>query len=101
MGAENLETVRRLPGQFLLLETDAPWCAIKATHAGHHFVKSSWEEVKKPEKWEDGRCVKDRCEPCHLRQVLEVVAGARGQTPEALAAEVASNSQRVFFTKRV
>jgi TatD DNase family protein len=95
--AENLEVVRQLPGEYLLLETDAPWCGIKATHAGHRFVKSTWEDVKKPEKWEAGKCVKDRCEPCHLRQVLEVVAGCRDQSPEALAAEVHRNCQRVFF----
>jgi TatD DNase family protein len=95
---ENLETVRQLPEEYLLLETDAPWCAIKATHAGHKFIRSTWEEVKKPEKWEEGRCVKDRCEPCHLRQVLEVVAGCRGQEPESLAARVLENSHRVFFS---
>jgi len=95
--AENLEVVRQLPIEYLLLETDAPWCGIKASHAGHPHVRSTWEEVKKPEKWEEGKCVKDRCEPCHLRQVLEVVAGCRGQPPDALAAVVYENTRRVFF----
>jgi len=94
---DNLEVVRQLPRGRLLLETDAPWCSIKGTHAGHGFVRSRWEEVKKPEKWEEGLCVKDRCEPCHLRQVLEVVAGCRGEDPLELAAEVLANTERVFF----
>lgn len=94
---ENLEVVRQLPGDRILLETDAPWCAIKPSHAGRGFVQSVWEEVKKPEKWEEGKCVKDRSEPCHLRQVLEVVAGCRGEDLEVLAAQVYDNTTKVFF----
>eukprot|EP00928_Gymnodinium_smaydae_P019703 TRINITY_DN17572_c0_g2_i1.p1 TRINITY_DN17572_c0_g2~~TRINITY_DN17572_c0_g2_i1.p1 ORF type:complete len:392 (-),score=83.98 TRINITY_DN17572_c0_g2_i1:163-1248(-) len=66
---ENLEVVRQLPADRILLETDAPWCGIKATHPSHAHVKTTWADVKKPEKWEEGKCVKDRNEPCHLRQV--------------------------------
>merc|ERR1712051_38970 len=95
--ADNLDVVRQLPADRILLETDAPWCSIKATHAGYSFVKSVWEEVKKAEKWEEGKCVKDRCEPCHLRQVLEVIAGCRGEDVETLAAHTTSNAHRVFF----
>lgn len=95
--AENLDVVRQLPLDSLLLETDAPWCGIKASHAGHAHVRSTWEEVKKPEKWEEGKCVKDRCEPCHLKQVLEVVAGCRSESPEAIASSVWENSRRLFF----
>lgn len=74
-----------LPQNRILLETDAPWCGIKPSHAGYGYIRSSWEEVKKPERWEEGKCVKDRCEPCQMRQVLEVVAGCRGVSPEELA----------------
>jgi len=97
---ENLEVVKQLPGESIVIETDAPWCGIKATHAGHKFVRSAWDEVKKPEKWEDGKCVNGRCEPCHLRQVLEVVAGCRGEDVEALAAQTTANARRIFFCGR-
>ncbi|CAE8671844.1 unnamed protein product [Polarella glacialis] len=97
---ENLEVVKQLPSDRILLETDAPWCSIKASHAGHSFVKTHFEEVKKPEKFEEGKCVKDRCEPCHLRQVLEVVAGCRGADPEVLASEIAKSTDLVFFANR-
>lgn len=95
--AENLQMVRQLPSNRILLETDAPWCGIKATHAGYEFVKSEWDEVKKPEKWEEGRCVKDRCEPAHIQRVLEVIAGCRGDDIEALAAEIEDSTRCVFF----
>eukprot|EP00931_Biecheleriopsis_adriatica_P100729 TRINITY_DN75982_c0_g1_i1.p1 TRINITY_DN75982_c0_g1~~TRINITY_DN75982_c0_g1_i1.p1 ORF type:complete len:407 (+),score=86.53 TRINITY_DN75982_c0_g1_i1:179-1222(+) len=96
---DNLDVVKQLPEERILLETDAPWCGIKASHAGHGFVKSTWDEVKKPEKWEEGRCVKDRCEPCQLRQVLEVVAGCRGTDPEVSAGVVHRTNQAVSFAK--
>lgn len=57
--AENLEVVKALPEDRILLETDAPWCGIKASHAGHGFIQTTWEEVKKPEKWEESKCIKD------------------------------------------
>ena len=134
--AENLEMVKQLPENAILLETDAPWCGIKASHAGHGYIKTTWDEVKKPEKWEEGKCIKDgsessrhdlitfccslnvpfssvdvylnpqfghrstkdRCEPCQMRQVLEVVAGSRGISPEALAEAVHRNNE-VFFKR--
>jgi len=95
--ADNLEVVRQLPADKILLETDAPWCGIKASHAGHSFIKSTWDDVKKPERWKQGKCVKYRCEPCHLRQVLEVVAGCRGKDPASLAAQVLENTRKVFW----
>ena len=87
--------VRTIPAERLLLETDGPWCDIRPTHAGHQFVVSTWP-TRKGKKWEAGCCVKNRTEPCHVRQVLEVVAGARGEDPAALAAQVHENTVRLF-----
>lgn len=76
--ARNLEVVRQLPLDRIHLETDAPWCGIRPSHAGAQFVSTRFPEVRKPDKWQQGSCVKGRCEPCHIVQVLEAVAGARG-----------------------
>eukprot|EP00927_Polykrikos_kofoidii_P074128 TRINITY_DN70099_c0_g1_i1.p1 TRINITY_DN70099_c0_g1~~TRINITY_DN70099_c0_g1_i1.p1 ORF type:complete len:461 (+),score=77.34 TRINITY_DN70099_c0_g1_i1:252-1634(+) len=101
--AENMEVVRQLPMGTFLLETDCPWCNVRPKHAGHGFVKTTWEEVKKPEKWELGKCVKDRTEPCHIVQILEVVAGARGVTAKDLpnfAAELYEDARKIFLPGR-
>ncbi|KAF1331453.1 Tatd related dnase, partial [Globisporangium splendens] len=122
--AENLETVRAIPTERLMIETgtephivvqlhlftqfctnsfvillpllDAPWCDIRATHAGFSHVKTSWQ-TKKAEKYEDGYLVKGRNEPCTIIQVLEIVSAVRGEDQEELAKKIYENTCRVFF----
>lgn len=77
-----------------MLETDAPWCDIRQTHAGARFLKKKegkgeesidashyprYEMVKK-EKWEATKCVKGRNEPCFIVDVAQVVAGFHSVT---------------------
>ncbi|CAA6653744.1 unnamed protein product [Spirodela intermedia] len=74
--SDNLDVVRGIPIERIMIETDSPYCEIKNTHAGIHFVKSTWPSKKK-EKYDDDSTVKGRNEPCLVRQVLEVVAGCK------------------------
>ena len=99
--ADNLAVAAAVPLGRLHLETDAPWCGIKRTHAGaQHLSPLAHPEVKK-EKWADGCTVKDRCEPCHIAHVLQVVAGARGGSVDAetVAAAAYENSVGMFFAR--
>ena len=93
---ENLRVITEIPEHLLLLETDAPWCGIKPSHASSKFIKSEFPK-RKPEKYEVGFLVKDRNEPCMIGQVLEVVAAVRQQDPVELAETVYRNSERLFF----
>ncbi|XP_057506652.1 uncharacterized protein LOC130789889 [Actinidia eriantha] len=95
--AENLEVVKGIPLERMMVETDSPYCEIKNTHAGVNFVKSLWPSKKK-EKYDQGCIVKGRNEPCLVRQVLEVVAGCKGITDiDQLSKTLYHNTCRVFF----
>jgi TatD DNase family protein len=97
---ENLEVVKAIPADKLMLETDAPWCDIRPTHAGSSFVKTHLKSVKK-EKWDATLLVRGRNEPCNIVQVLEVVASVRGDNQEELADQVFRNSHQVFLPNRL
>lgn len=69
--------VVKIPLDRLLLETDAPWCDIRKTDFGYAFVKTFFETNPKKGKFELGKCVERRNEPCHLVQVVEAYMGSR------------------------
>ncbi|BHF66821.1 TatD DNase [Sparganum proliferum] len=92
---ENLKVVSEVPVERILLETDAPWCDIRPTHAGYQYVKTKFER-KKPNKW-DAKCmVAGRNEPANIVQVLEVVAAVRGISEDELAETVYQNTLTAF-----
>ncbi|KAK4419446.1 putative deoxyribonuclease TATDN1 [Sesamum alatum] len=94
---ENLDVVKGIPLERMMIETDSPYCEIKNTHAGINFVKSSWPSKKK-EKYDPDCIVKGRNEPCLVRQVLEVVAGCKGISDvDQLSKTLYHNTCRVFF----
>ncbi|KAH9615866.1 hypothetical protein KSS87_006092 [Heliosperma pusillum] len=95
--AENLEVVKEIPVDKMMIETDSPYCEIKNTHAGIKMVKSTWPSKKK-EKYDPECLVKGRNEPCQVRQVLEVVGGCKGiEDINQLCTAVYHNTCRVFF----
>lgn len=95
--ADNIEVMKTIPSDRLLLETDAPWCDIRPTHAGFKHIRTKFESKKK-EKWEKGVCVKGRNEPAHIVQVLEVVAASRGEDAQSLAEVIYDNTLNLFFS---
>jgi TatD DNase family protein len=91
----NLMVVKGLPLDKILLETDSPYCDVKATHAGFEFVKTKFES-KNYKKFELGKMVKGRNEPCQIVQVAEVIAGAKGMTVEEVADACYKNSMKLY-----
>lgn len=94
---ENLEVVRRVPLARLMVETDAPWCGIRPSHASHAYVKTPVGVQKDKKKWERGCAVKGRNEPGCLGQVVDVVSGLIGASFEDVARETTKNVEQVFF----
>ncbi|GAB1605493.1 putative deoxyribonuclease TATDN1 [Argonauta hians] len=95
---ENLEVMCSIPLERMMIETDAPWCEIRPTHAGAKYIKTTFPNKKK-EKWEKGFSVKSRNEPANIVQVLEVVAAARSEDINIVAETVYNNTMALFFNK--
>ena len=79
----------------LLLETDAPWCGIKASHASALHVRSTRPCVKK-EKHSAGAMVKDRNEPACTAAVAEVLAALKGVSVQEVAGAATVNAVALF-----
>ncbi|XP_056636784.1 deoxyribonuclease TATDN1 isoform X1 [Diorhabda sublineata] len=98
---QNLETVKLLPSNRILLETDCPWCEVRPSHAGYKFISKEnlvMPTVKK-EKWNPEQMVKSRNEPCNIRQILDIVASIRNANIDLLCEQVFDNTMELFFKK--
>ncbi|XP_022913753.2 deoxyribonuclease TATDN1 [Onthophagus taurus] len=97
---ENLETLKQLPNDKILMETDCPWCEIRPSHAGHKYIqKENVVESVKKEKWNPEKMVKSRNEPCNIRQVLDIISGVKNENPDKLCDEFYLNTMKLFFNK--
>lgn len=84
---ENIECVREIPINRLLLETDSPWCEVRRTHESWKFLSEGFEpkfkSVKKdklakiPQEDWDQYMIKGRNEPCTMDTVAEIVANIK------------------------
>ncbi len=73
-GRHLLEAVKIIPGDRLLIETDAPYLLPRTAP----------------------KSANRRNEPCYLPYVLDAIAGARGEPHDALARQTTANAQRFF-----
>lgn len=97
---QNCLVVKEIPLERLQLETDGPWCEMRASHAGYLHLDGYNEEKEikwvKKEKWVEGAAVKGRNEPCMIGKVAWAVAGIKGVGVEVVAEAAWENSMRMF-----
>lgn len=100
---ELADQVVQIPRSRLMLETDSPWCDIRAKDYGYPFVKTHFDTVRRKKPFVVGRCLERRNEPCHLVQVVEAYLGcvkAAGQadvpTLEAITQILYDNCTTLF-----
>lgn len=94
---ENLQVVRSLPLDRILLETDCPFCDIKRTHAGYNYLtQPPMYESRDEKKFQMGMMVKGRNEPCQIVQVAQVIAGACGKPLAEVADCCYANTMKLY-----
>ena len=68
---DNLKVVKNIPLEHLMLETDAPWCDIRNSHASSKLTTTNYSKTykvaNKPNKWVMGGLVKGRNEPIFIQ----------------------------------
>jgi TatD DNase family protein len=94
---ENCRVAAQVPCDRLLLETDAPWCDIRPTHASHcHTTALEYPVAKQPKKWVEKCCVKGRNEPAHIRMVADAMSALTHTDRDVLVQQVYANSIALF-----
>ena len=65
---DNLDVVTKIPIDRLMIETDAPWCDIRPTHASFSYLSDAIydSEIQIKKKFQVGHLVKGRNEPCTI-----------------------------------
>lgn len=96
---ENIEVIKKIPLDKIMIETDAPYCDIRNTHASFPLVKTQFKDRIKKEKMKKGLMCKDRNEPCMIVQVLEAVAKIKGVSDQELANISYENTIKMFNLK--
>lgn len=92
---DNLDVVKHIPSDKLLIETDCPWCEIKQTHSSFDHVQSKYTKSKNASN--PLVPVKGRNEPMQLVQVLEALASIRQEDIEVLCEKIYDNTTKLFF----
>ncbi|MDR3547447.1 MAG: TatD family hydrolase [Candidatus Pacebacteria bacterium] len=93
----NMDMVKQIPLDRILLETDSPYCTIRPSFPSFKMVKTQFKPAPKCQKvTEADTILRNRNEPCAIVQVLEVVAALKGISDDELAKASWDNSLRVF-----
>jgi TatD DNase family protein len=74
---ENVAVVKEVPLERLQIETDGPWCEMRASHASARYMDGAPElpsKAVKKEKWQRGAMVKGRNESATIAHVAHAIA---------------------------
>jgi len=99
-----LNMVKTIRPEKIMLETDAPWCSMTSTHASKSHLNSLpanlhslyFPPSARPEAFVSGKTVKGRNEPCAIGGVAWVVHKLNGVPLEKVTEKVWKNTVEVF-----
>jgi len=69
---------------------------VRKSYPSYKHIQTHFES-KVEKKFEMGKTVKSRLEPCHIIQVAEAIAGIKSVSVETLASHCYENTLKCFF----
>ena len=95
---DNMEVVKAVPLERLQIETDGPWCEMRATHASSKYKDAAppLPKALKKEKWDKNCMIKGRNESASISQVAHVIAAVKGLMIEEICDAAWHNSIHMF-----
>lgn len=100
---ESLQIIRDyIPLDRILIETDAPWCEIRPTHAGHSLLSNLPYrpiDVVPKERYRSDALVKGRNEPCSIQKIAVAIASLKMVDISTVTRTIYNNTIKVFFNK--
>lgn len=95
----SIDVIRQLPTDRIMIESDAPWCEMRPTHASAPYLSVfSWgiEKALAKEKYQPSAPVRGRNEPSETRRVLYAIAKIKGVSENDLANQIHQNTINLF-----
>lgn len=96
---QGIKVASMLPLDRIMIESDAPYCEMRATHASRPFLTDfTWSipRALDKEKHSMDHPVRGRNEPTETRRVLHVLSKLRGVDEEELAEIIYKNTLKLF-----
>ena len=94
----NLEVLKQVPLDKIMLETDCPYCEINPSSDSFPYVKTKFPS-KYSDSYQKGVMVRGRNEPCKIVQVAEVVSAVKKVDIKELTEIAYLNTMKVFNLK--
>ena len=96
---QGIAVASMLPLDRIMIESDAPYCEMRPSHASRPFLLDfEWEIPRAVDKdrHDPAKPVKGRNEPSETRRVLRVLSKLRGVEEEELSEIIYENTMRLF-----
>lgn len=93
---DGIEVVRQVPLERILVESDAPWCELRPSHASASHWNINGAIRRDRDRWSPDLPVKGRNEPAACLSICQIIASVKGIDVEQVCQTVYNTTTQVF-----